>query len=53
MFNEATFREILVPSSGNVNDYVKQIYRKDAELDGNNVVEFVDVDGKKLRKSTN
>ena len=25
MFNEATFREILLPSSGNVNDYVAHI----------------------------
>ena len=25
MFNEATFREILLPSSGNVNDYVAYI----------------------------
>ena len=40
-------------SSGNVNDHVKQIYRKDAEMDGNNVVEFADVDGKKLRNSAN
>ena len=26
MFNEATFREILLPSSGNVNDYVAHIF---------------------------
>ena len=33
MFNKAMFREILLPSSGNVNDYVAHIY---ADLDGNN-----------------
>ena len=36
MFNEATFREILLPSQGNVNDYVTQIKRKYADLHGNN-----------------
>ena len=33
MFNEAMFREILLLSLGNVNDYVAHIY---ADLDGNN-----------------
>ena len=36
MFNEVTFREILLPSQGNVNDYVAQIKRKYADLQGNN-----------------
>ena len=36
MLNEATFREILLPSLGNVNDYVAHIQRKYADLDGNN-----------------
>ena len=36
MFNEATFREMILPSSGNVNDDVAHIQRKYAELDGNN-----------------
>ena len=31
MFNEATFREILLPSSGNGNDYVAHMYRKYAD----------------------
>ena len=34
MFNEATFREILIPASGNINDYVMHISRKYAYLDG-------------------
>ena len=34
MFNEATFREILIPASGNINDYVTHISRKYADLDG-------------------
>ena len=28
-----TFREIVLPSSGNVNDYVADIERKNADLD--------------------
>ena len=32
MFNEATFGEILLPLSVNVNDYFPHIYRKFAEL---------------------
>ena len=34
MLKWATFREILLPSSGNVNDYVAHIYRKYADLYG-------------------
>ena len=30
MFNEATFREMLLPGSGNVNDCVTRISSKDA-----------------------
>ena len=36
MFKWATFREILLPSSGKVNDYVTHIQRKYADLYGNN-----------------
>ena len=36
MFNAATFQEILLPSLGNVNDYVVHILRKYADLDRNN-----------------
>ena len=36
MFNEATLREILLPSSDNINDYVTNVYRKSADLDRNN-----------------
>ena len=36
MFKWATFREILLPSSGNVNDYVAHISSKYADLYGNN-----------------
>ena len=32
MFNEATFRNILLLPSANVNDYATRIYRKDADL---------------------
>ena len=35
MFNETTFREVLL-SSAKVNDYVAQISRKYVNLDGNN-----------------
>ena len=49
MFNEATFREILLPSSGNVNDCVTHIERKYADLDGNNKL----TDKNKLRNVTN
>ena len=46
MFNEATFREMLLPSLGNDNDYVA--HRKYADPDGNiNACwEFVDVPSK-------
>ena len=36
MFNEATFQLIILPSSGNVNDYVAHNQRKYADLDVNN-----------------
>ena len=36
MFNEATFQEILLPSSGNINDYVTHIERNYVDLDRNN-----------------
>ena len=35
MFDEATFREILFPSSGNVNNYVAHIERSYSHMDGN------------------
>ena len=35
MFNEATFWEMLLRSSGNVYDYVGHIHNKFADLDGN------------------
>ena len=38
--NEATFREILLPSPDNVNDYVTHIYRKYGELDDSNKAEL-------------
>ena len=36
MFNEAMFREILLASSGNVNDYAVHIERKYVDLYRNN-----------------
>ena len=36
MFNEARFREMLRPSSGNVNDYFTHICSKYADLEGSN-----------------
>ena len=36
MFKWATFLEILLPSSGNVNDYIVHIERKYPDLYGNN-----------------
>ena len=36
MLNEATFREMFLPSSNVVNDYVADIYSKSADLDRNN-----------------
>ena len=38
MFNEATFREILLPSSGNEYNYVTHIKRKFADLGRNNKI---------------
>ena len=35
MFNETNFREILLPSSGNTNDYVAHNYRKYVNLGRN------------------
>ena len=49
MFHEVTFREILLPSSGNINDYVMDIYREYADLEGKNKTK----DKKKLRDVTN
>ena len=49
MFNEATLREILLQSSGNVNACVTHIYRKHADLDENNKL----TDKNKLRNVTN
>ena len=34
--NETKFRDILFPSSGNLNDYLAHIYRKYGDLDGSN-----------------
>ena len=31
------FEKMLLPSSGNVNDYVRHVYAKYAELDGNGI----------------
>lgn len=42
----------LLPSPGNVHDYIAHIQRKYANLDGNNIVELADL-GKKLHNSTN
>ena len=36
MFNEAEFRQMLLLSLRNVNDYVAHIYSNYADLDGNN-----------------
>ena len=36
MFNEATFWELHLPSSGNLNDYVVRINSKYADLDKSN-----------------
>ena len=35
MVNEATFQEILLPSSGNLDDYDVHIFSKYVDLDGN------------------
>ena len=42
-FTEATFQELLLPSSVNLN-YVENIYRKYANLDGNNIMGIVEDD---------
>ena len=36
MFSESKFREMFLPSSNVVNDYVADIYHKSADLDRNN-----------------
>ena len=36
MFNGAMFREIVLPSSANVNDYIAHIQKEYAALDGKN-----------------
>ena len=41
MFNEATFREILVLSSGNINDFVTHILRKYADLDAMGLIKVI------------
>ena len=38
MSKEATFQEIFLTSSKNINDYVGHIYREDEELDKKNRV---------------
>ena len=40
MFNEATFREILLPSPDNINNYATLIYGKYGEEDENNKEEL-------------
>ena len=42
-FSEATFREILLPSLGNVNNYIAYIYREHTDLDGVNVAKLADL----------
>ena len=41
MFNEAMFREILLLSSGNVNDYVAHNQRKNVDLGGSLIHKFL------------
>ena len=50
-FNEATFREILLPSSGNVND-IDYIWSKYADKYAE-TKELADLGEKKLRNATN
>ena len=50
MSNEATFREIHLPSSDNVNNYLALTSRKYADLEGNNGI--VDLAKKKLENAT-
>ena len=52
MFNKATFQEIPLPSLGNKDNCVAYIYKKYADQDGNNIVKFADLHGKKLPNST-
>ena len=42
MFANATFREILLPSSVNVNDCIAHIYIKYADLDGRYIAELAE-----------
>lgn len=42
MFDEATFRKILVQSLGSSNDYDIYFYGNNADLDENNIGEYVD-----------
>ena len=57
MFDEATSREILLPLSRNVNDYLthrEYIHKKHyADLNRNNIAEFANLVEKKLCNSTN
>ena len=48
MVNKPAFREILLPSSDNVNDCVTYIYRKYANLDENDIAELANLLGEKL-----
>ena len=36
MFNETTFKEILPPSSDNVNDFIVHVYESNPDLDWGN-----------------
>ena len=45
MFNEATFREILLPSLGNVNDYVAHVQPE--------TIEFEDLSEENLHNAAN
>ena len=46
MFNEAAYREMLLPLSGKVHDYVTHIYSKYADVDGN--IKLADLRAKNL-----
>ena len=48
MFNEATFQDILLPSTGNVNDCATYFYRKYTDLRRNNVAELTDLGGENM-----
>ena len=50
MFNEITFREMLLSSLGNVNDYVAHI--KENMLTWMEIIELADLGEKKLHNAT-